>query len=143
MGRPRKPTAMLEASGAFLRHPERRRARASEPKPRRPLGAPPDRLPETVRAIWEELAEKLAPGVAMESDELMFEVLVVLAHKFRASKASAMDVRLLAQISGKFGMVPSERSKVSAADVVDDDVTSGLEAFRAMEAANKKGSKIN
>jgi hypothetical protein len=38
MGRPRKPTAALELSGAFKRNPQRRRDRADEPEVEGPVG---------------------------------------------------------------------------------------------------------
>lgn len=56
MGRPRKPTRVLELSGAFKKNPQRRREREGEPEANEPLGDPPDRLDEAERARWIELS---------------------------------------------------------------------------------------
>jgi hypothetical protein len=49
----RKPTRLLEISGAFKKDPQRRRNH--EPIPSGPLGDPPGFLPEPVKACWREL----------------------------------------------------------------------------------------
>jgi hypothetical protein len=41
MGRPCKPTAVLEMSGSFKKDPQRRRARANEPKTTKLFASPP------------------------------------------------------------------------------------------------------
>lgn len=56
MGRPRKPTRMLELSGYSAKHPERRKEREGEPIVTEPLGSPPAYLDESERACWEELS---------------------------------------------------------------------------------------
>ncbi len=55
MARPRKPTAVLELTGAFKHNPQRKRP--NEPKESRPLGDPPARLPAAARRYWRELAD--------------------------------------------------------------------------------------
>jgi hypothetical protein len=42
-GRPRKPTNLLEMSGALKKNPKRGKAREGEPRPDASLGAPPER----------------------------------------------------------------------------------------------------
>lgn len=54
-GRPRKPTALLELSGAFKHDPQRKRP--GEPKELRPLGDPPARLSLEAVPYWHELAD--------------------------------------------------------------------------------------
>jgi hypothetical protein len=129
-GRPRKATAILEASGAFLRHPERRRAREKEPKPNAPLGEPPKRLPPNQRSIWRELLLQITPGVAKISDRLLFEVLVVLTNRFREGCATPTELRLITSIATKFGLSPADRSRVAVSDNETSAESRGLEIFR-------------
>jgi hypothetical protein len=68
-GRLPKPTALLEAQGAFRKNPARRRARQGEPQPPAGgIGAPPERWQifhpelgyqkfEKLRAIWDNCAK--------------------------------------------------------------------------------------
>lgn len=44
-GRPRTPTAVLEAKGAFAKNPARGRAREGEPKVEQKIGPPPEHFP--------------------------------------------------------------------------------------------------
>jgi hypothetical protein len=53
MGRPRKPAALLELSGAFKKNPSRKRT--DEPKDARALGEAPGRLPVDAIPFWEEI----------------------------------------------------------------------------------------
>lgn len=88
-GRPRKPTAVLEMSGAFRHNPARKRARAAEPKVLGSLGGPPahflepsgvmNKYPE----IWNELAAQVPPGVGSMSDRIQFETLVKVTAELR------------------------------------------------------------
>src|SRR5690349_1674967 len=113
MSRPRKPTALLEASGAFVKDPGRRRARKGEPACVGSLGPPHPSLDEQEKALWIELAASLPDGLAGKSDRSAFECLVGLAARARNGKASLMERRLLQQYLSKFGMTPSDRSKIS------------------------------
>ena len=61
MGRIPQPTAILDAKGAFLTHPERRRP--NEPYETRPLGSPPKYLSDEAKKLWKEIAHNLPPGV--------------------------------------------------------------------------------
>jgi hypothetical protein len=83
----RVATSVLQARGAFLRHPERKRARAGEPQPEGELGPPPPHLSSHQQEVWDELADIVPPGVAAKSDRIAFEVLVLLMEKFRKGKA--------------------------------------------------------
>lgn len=118
MARPRTPTETLVAKGSFLRHPERKRARSSEPIPR-PFGEAPKHLGKDEKKVWNELSQKLQPGVAGDSDETAFEVLVCLVVNFRRRRKSRLPevVGELAQMNKlfvQFGMTPADRSRVSA-----------------------------
>jgi hypothetical protein len=63
MTRPRKPTAVLEQGGAFVKDPQRKRARQNEPKPSGPIGDPPDHLDREEIQAWQYLASILLPGI--------------------------------------------------------------------------------
>src|SRR5215813_5284049 len=124
MGRPRKPTAILEASGAFLKNPQRKRD--SEVIPTGELGDPPSRLEREEIAMWHELAADLLPGVAKNSDRPAFELLVCLMVGFTRKRLSGAELGQLTALQGRFGMTPADRSKVKASD---DNAQDPLEAF--------------
>src|SRR6266536_2460177 len=100
--RTRKPTAILEASGAFIKDPQRRRP--PEPVPTAPLGGPPVHLDEREQAIWRELAAILPPGVAGNTDRPTFELVSCLLAQFRHFRGtmSGSKQSLLANLLGKF-----------------------------------------
>jgi hypothetical protein len=111
MSRPFQPSAVSEAKGYFLQHPERKRP--NEPKTTRPLGAPPKWLLAAERIVWKDLAKQALPGVLMYSDRNMFELLVCLTTQFRARTLDkAADRSLMLNLSAHFAMTPSDRSRV-------------------------------
>lgn len=114
----RTSTRVLKARGSHVRHPERARARAREPKFTGPLGAPPEKMRPLHRELWFELATIVPPGVAEHSDRWTFEVLVCLMAKFREHRALGGEVSQLLSLLAKFGMTPSDRSRVNAAPQV-------------------------
>ena len=77
----RKPTAVLEASGAFIHNPNRKRD--AEPNTGRGIGPAPDHLDEQQRATWDEIVSSCAAGVFQSSDRPMMEVLTVHLSEFR------------------------------------------------------------
>ena len=113
MSRPRTPTETLQVRGAFIANPSREEARKHEPKSDRPLGDPPARLDEEHKAIWQEIADELAHGVVKRSDRQAFELLVRMTHKLRNAKLRISEVPALVSLYGRFGMTPSDRSKVA------------------------------
>ncbi len=130
MPKPRVPTASLEARGSFMRHPERKRARANEPVPSRPLSAPPLYLAPAEMLIWQELSAKLPANVAFD-DETAFEVLVCLVSAFRKRQALFQphvvgELASMNKLFTQFGMTPADRSKVKTSD---DNAQDPLEAF--------------
>lgn len=68
MPRPRKPTNVLNLTGAFRKNPQRLRSRANEPKDDRDIGKPPRGISKEVRAAWREIVECAVPGVLCRSD---------------------------------------------------------------------------
>ena len=113
MSRPRKPTAVLEASGAFVHDPQRRRA--PEPAPTGPLGGPPDHLDDHEKGVWHEFAALLPDKVAWNADRPSFELAVCLMAQFRHHRGAMTGSQqtLLASLLGRFGMSPVDRLKIS------------------------------
>jgi hypothetical protein len=107
-------TSVLEARGAFVKHPERARARKNEPKPAGELGSPPEHMSPKQQEIWHELAATIPSGVAAKSDRIAMEIIVHLTEKLRKHQARAGELSLLSTLLGKMGMIPADRSRVSA-----------------------------
>jgi phage terminase small subunit len=124
MSRPRIPTEMLDARGSFIAQPSREKARA---------GDPPERLDGDCKAVWVEIADQLAPGVACVSDRQMFEVLVRLVVKLRAGKIRIMELSCLISLCGRFGMAPSDRSKVAVNAEPSNALTRFLKTYQSGE----------
>lgn len=113
MARPRTPTNLLDARGAFKRHPERRRE--GEPVVTDPLGAPPDDLaPEELR-WWNEIVARTPLGVLTAADYLSVLLAAKLMAEAMADFAAINPAKLgrLQSLLGTFGMTPSDRAKLS------------------------------
>jgi len=67
------------------------------------------------RILWAELSKLVPAGVVEHSDRWTFEVLVCLMEKFRRGNALGGEVSQLLSLLAKFGMTPSDRSRVSVA----------------------------
>lgn len=112
MGRPRKPTAVLELKGAFKKDPGRGKARANEPKIDETIGDAPDHLPEDAALIWGDLA---AYGTWLTAgDRLMLEIAVRLMSMFRKNELDGGGISKLITALSKLGFNPTDRSKVNA-----------------------------
>jgi len=133
MGRLRVPTAVLDARGSFIANPCLKDKRVGEPMPDRPLGDAPERLGEDCKAVWSEIAAQLAPGVACISDRQMFEVLCLLINKLRKNTIRMMELTCLISLCGKFGMSPSDRSKVVVNAEPSNALTRFLQTYKAGE----------
>lgn len=102
---------MLDARGAFKKHPERARTDAQTAGP---LGKPPSHIAGEVLKAWKEI-EKSAPlQVLTESDRLALEVAANLLAQFRLDPVEFPAAKLvrLEALLGKFGMTPADRAKV-------------------------------
>jgi hypothetical protein len=127
MGRSHVPTAILDAKGSFLKHPDRKRP--NEPKSDRPLGAPPKHLNAELKQIWKEIAKRLLPGVATVADRDAFEMMVRLTAQMRNETVENPFPGVLRgnliTLWSRFAMTPADRCKVS----VDKPKESALSAF--------------
>jgi hypothetical protein len=124
----RKPTAILEASGAFDHDPQRRRAREGEPVPEGPLGEPPAEWLELAKAgnpkyvkyveIWHRLAAQAQFGVLSSMDRTFTKQTVDLEYRLDRGMAghgpplTAGEQSQLNKNLGQMGCIPSERSRV-------------------------------
>ena len=109
----RTPTKVLEARGAFRKHPERKRE--DEPKVATPLGAVPERLNELQAQAWPEIAEPAPTGVLTSADRLDVEVAAkLLAESWSDWEGmSNVDRKMLHTMLGKYGCNPSDRARLS------------------------------
>jgi hypothetical protein len=127
MGRPRKPTKELELSGAFEKHPERKRERADEPKPDGPIGPPPPhwlvdsgafKFQEYGRliAIWHELIAQAPPGVLTIADRTQLEIICGQVDQLRRGLLKPPAKKDLSEMLGTIACRPDKRAgfKVSA-----------------------------
>lgn len=126
----RKPTAVLEMGGAFVKDPQR--ARHGEPDSGRGIGPAPDHMTEAQKAIWDEIVGDMAAGVLKSSDRQVFEWLVTLAAEFRQDPEGFGGRKWMVMVSlaGRFGMTPVDRSRLSVAARPDDKPKTGLASFR-------------
>lgn len=127
-GRPRTPTRILNARGAFKNHPNRAKDRANEPVDLPPLGECPSSFNESERKAWGDIVKVDVAGVLTAQDYLSVEIAAQLLAQTRETQIVTNDVTgeryalpglsdarhaQLIGLLGKFGMTPSERSKVS------------------------------
>ena len=110
MARPRKPTGILDITGAFKNHPNRRRPR--EPQPRGDVGKPPDRLNEAQRARWAELVDLCAPGVLTEQDRPAVELFCRLWQDSIDGRLKGSELAQFRMLMCRLGLTPSDRSNV-------------------------------
>lgn len=111
MARPRKPTNVLELTGAFKKNPQRKREDAEA------VGALTDAPPHLGGAVlhaWNEIARYAPRDVLTDSDRLSLELAANLLAQFRADPVEFPAAKLvrLEALLGKFGMTPADRSKV-------------------------------
>lgn len=112
MARPRTPTAILEAKGAFDKNPQRGRARAGEPRPRIGIGDPPDDLPDDVRACWHDIVSCCAPGVLTCADRIAVLSTARLLARENKGIISTGERGQLHRMLAEMGMTPKGRAYV-------------------------------
>ena len=131
----RLPTAVLDAKGAFIKDPQRKRP--NEPRTDKPLGGPPARLSDDLKRIWKQLQKEAIPGVLMHSDRTAFELLVKLTLKMQNDELSNVaQMNLLRDMCARFAMTPSDRAKVQ----VSTPPKSSLDRFRKPPASKPLGN---
>ena len=109
MARPRKPSKVLELTGAFKKDPQRKRK--AEPMPSGAVGDPPLHLALEVKDVWRELSATCF--WATDADRQIMEVTATLMHQFRINPAEFKQMNHLLSGLGKLGLTPSDRAKVT------------------------------
>jgi len=125
MARPRTPTAELDARGAFLKHPERAREGSEALEAAPDLESPRENLDQRLKEVWFEIKGYLRPGVLKLSDAPAFESLVRLIYADRNSWIDSAERSQMISLFSRFGMTPSDRSKVK----VDEQKENQLAKF--------------
>lgn len=113
MARPRKPTGVLELTGAFRKNPQRKRARSCEPVPSGVIGSHPQHFDANLAAIWYEVIAMIPAGVLTGADRILVELTCTLISGLRLSTSQKGDKALLKNCLASLGMTPAERSKIS------------------------------
>jgi hypothetical protein len=113
MARPRKPTALLELTGAFKHDPQRRRP--DEPKPDGPLGPPPAAFGDDLelKSIWEELAEIVPANVLTSADRWLVELTCRVMMQIRSGETVAAKEGVLLNCLSRMGLTPADRSRIT------------------------------
>ena len=128
MGRNRKPTKLLELSGAFEKNPSRRRE--SEPVCDEPVGPAPARLTENQAKAWNYLVDSAAdvPGVLTRLDRAYLELCAIALSDvwgYDASEnkkpISAHALNTVGRMLGKLGMTPADRTRLGVVETKPDD----------------------
>jgi hypothetical protein len=115
MGRPRTPTNILELRGAFARHGDRKKARENEPRNLPPIDTvAPDSFSDAEKQAWDDLIRYAPAGVLTAADTVGLELASGLLAANRTKGLPPAHLGQLIALLGKFGMTPSDRSKVSA-----------------------------
>jgi phage terminase small subunit len=112
MARPPKPTALKELNGSARHDPQR--INRNEPKPTRGIGPANSSLNEQQQAIWDEVVGISYAGVLGEADRIALEMMCRLIYEMRNDfeEMSAAKITQLSTLLGRFGMTPSDRSKI-------------------------------
>ncbi len=115
MGAPRKPSNVLQLSGAFAKNPARGRERADEMEAVGPIGDPPEWLDESAQVAWGEIVAMVPDGCLAKSDRAHLAVVSKLYALVKVTPAADIPPSVLQRVMvglGSMGMNPSERSKV-------------------------------
>lgn len=128
MGKPRTPTNVLDARGAFRKDPQRFEARKDEPQPIDGIGSAPDYFtPEQISA-WDFIVAKAHAGTLSDADSVVVEQGAILLAEMRANPAG-FPITGHARLQGvlaSLGMTPADRSRVSVKKQLQTDPLAGL-----------------
>lgn len=124
-GRPRKPSNILELSGAFKHNPNR--ARPNEPKPEGTLNLrAPVHMTQGMKKCWKEIVKVAPAGVLTSADGPLVEMACALLAEFRSDPMDMPIARMarLHALLRSMGMDPSGRASL----VVPNQKTNPFEA---------------
>lgn len=129
----RKPTAVLEANGAFTRNPKRARARRYEPDTGRGVGPAPEYLTSEQGKAWDDIVSACAPGVFQSSDTVFLAAMSAMVAQFREDPVGfgISRYQIFLTMLTRAGMTPSDRSRVAVPPAPSDDgKKTGLASFK-------------
>lgn len=113
--RVRQPTEVLEARGSLRKLPKKYADRlASVDVNLTPFGDPPEDFEDDEIRIWREFENTMPFGSLSGSDRSMYELFVKLMAEQRRNWAgfSIKKLQALVQIQARFGMSPTDRSRI-------------------------------
>ena len=112
----RKPTELLELSGAFAKNPQRRRPvrrRPVAPKSPHPIGDPPACLGPDEAAAWREFCRDAPAGVLTSGDRAALEATArLIAKARRPGGLSGAELGHLRGFLSELGASPASRGRV-------------------------------
>lgn len=112
----RKPTKILQFTGAYAKDPQRAKDRVNEPVPTGSIGEPMDWLTPEQVVVWRVIVEECPRGVLTNADRRALGYMCgAMAKQDANMRVGEYDVKLGAHIfSGlqQIGLTPSSRSKV-------------------------------
>lgn len=111
MARPRKPTAVLELTGAFKKNPQRKRIH--EPQPSGSVGEPPVDFDDYLKALWRDLVRMVPAGVLTISDRWLVELACRTMRDVKKGQALASERNLLLSCLSRMGLTPADRSRIA------------------------------
>lgn len=103
----------LEETGAFRKHPERRREPVLAAD--LPIGDCPDYLSEPEQAIWEEILTAAPKGTLRLQNRMLIASLCQLEHLSRQNLAKASERTLRLRMMTMLGLCPSPDDVVAEA----------------------------
>ena len=118
MGAPRAPTALKQMRGTDKKNPAR--MNNNEPVATKGIG-PAIRsgsgcnLTQVEQDIWDEVVAISYAGVLGEADRVSLEMMCRLINEMRTNFTgmTAAKITQLSQLLGRFGMTPSDRTKIT------------------------------
>jgi len=112
MGAPKKPSALKAVQGTDKRNKDR--MNPNEPVPVRGIGPCHDSLSEYEAEVWDEVVGISYAGVLGEADRIALEMMCRLIAEMRLNfkDMTAAKITQLSQLLGRFGMTPSDRTKI-------------------------------
>lgn len=112
MGAPKKPSALKAVQGTDQKNKDR--MNPNEPTPSRGIGPANKTLTGYEKEIWDEVVGISYAGVLGEADRIALEMMCRLIAEMRLDfvEMTAAKITQLSQLLGRFGMTPSDRTKI-------------------------------
>ena len=109
-----KPTALHEASGSYVKNPQRKKK--GEPQPRAGIGPARPEPSRDYADVWDELVDSICPGVLGNSDRIWLEITTRLLCEYRQDPTgmSSAKINQLQKGLSHLGMSPVDRTRITA-----------------------------